>query len=289
MILPLTAFPEGLPTFGINAEIIEKMTVVNNELTDNYYKDRTGKPLNLKIGTRNGSPVFINPDNSEWLSQTFFRNENELFGFSHIIKGASVKMFFTKIKGRVDFTSFEPLGLNFAKDKNKFYYGPGGKVINETSLHLYSNDEYKQDAYKDSTEMDNTKELNLWKSKIAITEKAVYWDGQLLKEVEPTTLQRVCYNIYADKYNVYDYDLQKIKKIEGIDRNSFIYYNHLENNSLKSYATDKYKPMHCYTLNRKIDADFDFDYMRPLFEYYRGKISEDYWWYKLEKKLYNKR
>ncbi len=192
-------------------------------------------------------------------------------------------MFLTKIKGQVDFGTFDPIGLNFARDKNRFYYGPGGKTIQTTDLRPFFNMVYKQEVYGNTPQIQRELKLELWKTRMAVEEESVYWDGILLKGVKGKSLRRVCTNLFADADHLYDFNLQKIKKIEGVDRDSFVYFNELKGNSIHSYATDKFKPIYCYALNRELDRQWDFRRMRPLFEHLRNQIGNDYWWYKIER------
>lgn len=277
MTLPDSAFPVGHQFYGSNYQIITRITIENNELVDNTWQDGNGNLLKGRIRTQKGELINVNPQNCEWLSQTFFRNEDDLYGFSVIVKSNSSKMFFTKVKEQVDFDSFVSIGKNFAKDKNNYYFGPRGKVIKEDHLQVYFDESYKEGLV-------NQNVLGLWNSKVATASEKVYWDGVLLKGVH-SSLKRVCHYLYADQNYIYEFNLQKIKKIEGVDRASFVCYNYLKNKSIKSLASDKFKPVYCYTNKRELNEDFDFEYFRPLFEHLRGKISSDYWWYELEERF----
>ena len=284
MTLPESAFPSGYMNYGYNYQLIKCITIENNELVDHTWQDRNGNLSLGRITTQKGEPVYVNPQNCEWLSQTFFRNENDLYGFSVIVKSNSSKMFFNKVKAQVDFDSFVSIGKNFAKDKNRFYFGPGGKVIKEDDLKLYFDQSYKEDLDADHLTLRNEAVFGLWNSKVATASEKVYWNGRLLQGVH-SSLKRVCHYLYADCNHVYEFDLQKLKKIEGVDRASFVYFNYKKNNSVKSLGTDKFKPVYCYSNKRALKEVFDFEHFRPLFEHFRRNISSDYWWYELEDKF----
>lgn len=286
MLLPDNAFPTGYPNYGRNYQIINKISIENNELTDNYFHDRDKQLLHWKITDRKGNPIYVNPDDCEWLSQAFFRNENTLYGFSLIEKSMSTKMFLTPVKGIVDFDAFEPLGMHYAKDQYRYYYGPGGKIIKEESLELYHDETYLKEWIALHPDRAKNRTLSLWRSHIAKSGNQLYWKGRLMKDVHASSLKKIAKYAFIDTYSVYQYNLQNIKKIEGVDRASVVYLNHVkESGSIESLITDKYKPMYRYMYNQALDEKFDFNLFTPLFEKYRNELGPDYWWYQLEEKL----
>lgn len=287
MKLPDSAFPNGLNSYGRNHQIIDKITIRRNQLVVDYFQ-KNGVLFQRPIGTRNKTEITVNRNDCEWLSQTFFRNENVLYGFSLIEKSASSKMFLSPIKGQVDFDTFKPIGKNYAQDKNRSYYGPGGKIISEKSLELFSDETYKEVWYQAHPNLQNDIELKLWNSEIASCGEKIYWKGKLAAGVD-SSLKRVTAMNFMDKTHVYEYNLQNIKKIEGVDINSLVYFNYLSpSNSIKSLICDKYQPLYCYLLGRKIESKFDFKTFKPLFNSKRTELNADYWWFKLEKELASK-
>ena len=284
MKLPDSAFPNGLLNYGKNHKIIDTITIENKELVEHYYVDEKETLVCWHIGSRNKSPILINPEDCEWLSQTFFRNENTLYGFSVIEKGRSTKLYLTAIKGTVDFDSFESLGENFAKDKYRYYYGPGGKIIKETHLELFFDQTYMETCININTSFKNDSLLKLWKSEVAISGEKVYWKGRLAKDVHSSLKWVTLYN-FIDDYNAYNYDLQNIKKIEGVDIDSLVYLNSIKGGFIKSLICDKYRPLYRYPPDLEVDDKLDYNEFKPLFSKYRDKLNEDYWWFKLEKKF----
>lgn len=280
MTLPENAFPAGNLHYGRNYQIISKISIHENVLVDHYFK-HDGKLLNWVISDRKGKPIVVNPDDCEWLSQTFFRNEDTLYGFSLIEKGSSTKLFLTPVKGKVDFSTFEPLGENYAKDKNRYYYGPGGKVIKENHLELFADETYKEEWYKLYPEKKTDQSLLLWKSKIVTAGEKVYWKGTLAKGVD-SSLKRINYSLFADSCNAYEYNLQRIKKIEGVDVSSLVFCNFIKNGAIKGLASDKFKPIYRYTRNEALEKGYDFKEHKPLFHERKDELGPDYWWYHLE-------
>ncbi|PKV50905.1 DKNYY family protein [Aquimarina sp. MAR_2010_214] len=286
MTLPENAFPKGNIGYGMNYQIISRISIRENHLIDNYFQ-QDGKLLNWVISNRRDTPIEVNPNDCEWLSQTFFRNEKTLYGFSLIEKSNSTKMFLTPIKGKVDFDTFEPLGKNYAKDKHRYYYGPGGKIIKENHLELFFDNTYRQEWLKLHPSEKSKQILSLWNSKIATSDEKVYWKGKLVKGVH-SSLKRITPFFFADNYNVYAYDLQTIKKIEGVDIDSLVFCNIIKNNSIHGIVSDKFKPISKYLSKEDSLDKYDFKHNAPLFESKREELSSEYWWYELEKTIYNK-
>jgi len=177
MQLPISAFPKNQIGYGLNAQLIATISVENNQLIEHWYRDKAGKPALQAIGLKNQQPLVVDPNNCEWLSQTFFRNQDKLYGFSHIVKSGSTKLFLSEIKAEVDFDSFESVSLNFAKDKYRYYYGPGGKIIKEASLEIFNDQLYLEEAYGEDKTWQDKQYLERWKSRIARNESTLYWDG----------------------------------------------------------------------------------------------------------------
>lgn len=285
MILPENAFPTGKIGYGRNYQIISTISVVENLLIENYFQEN-GKFTNLVLSNRMGNAIKVSPNDCEWLSQSFFRNEETLYGFSLIEKSNSKKMFLTPIKGKIDFPSFKPISKYYAKDKNHFYYGPSGKIIKEQDLKLFFDDTYREEWKKLHPKEKPEQLLSLWNSKIATAGDNVYWDGKLIKGVH-SSLKRINQTLYADDHNVYLYDLQRIKRIEGVDMGSLVFCNLVKGGSIIGCASDKFKPIYKYLSNENNFTKYDFSFNAPLFESKRDILDKDYWWYKLEKTVYS--
>lgn len=288
MQIPLSAFPYNHPR-SFEYDVINTIIVKNNQLVENFFKDhKTGVYANWKITDRKGNSIIVDETDCEWLSPTFFRNKDELYGLSLIIKSNSTKLFLTKVRAKVDFKTFTPISKYYAKDKNRYYYGPGGKTIKENHLDVYFDDSYKNEWYKIRPDKKRDSILYLWDSYVAKSKDKVYWRGRVLKEAHISLKQITRYS-WADDFSVYENASSlKPKKIEKVDRESLVYMNIIKPNSIKGLITDKYKPVYRYlyndTLNKK-QAEFDFKEHTPLFEKYRGSISQDYWWYKMERDI----
>ncbi|GAA4113904.1 hypothetical protein GCM10022393_13130 [Aquimarina addita] len=269
-------------------EIIPTITIKNNRLVENYYQDyKTKSKMNWFINDRKGEVIFFDENDCEWLSPCFIRNKNELYGFSLIEKSNSKKIFLTKVKTQVDFESFEPIGRFYAKDKNHFYYGPGGKKIKEDYLELFFDETYREEWNELYPDRNIPSKIKRWNSKIAVSNEKVYWNGMLKKDIHPS-LKRITKLYWADDYSVFEYDLQRLKKIDQFDRKTLIYKNFInKNGSIVSLITDINKPAYCYNGNLKPNEKYDFKKFTPLFEELRGKISNDFWWYKMENSLQN--
>ncbi|APQ16032.1 hypothetical protein [Maribacter hydrothermalis] len=266
-------------------QIIPTITIKDNRLVENYYVDfKTKAKVNRFINNQKGDPIFFNEDDCEWLSPTFIRNNNTLYGFSLIEKSNSVKLFFTEVKAQVDFYSFEPIGRFYAKDKNHFYYGPGAKKIKEDYLELFFDETYRDDWNKLYPERNVPLKNKLWNSNIAVSKDKVYWKGLLKKDIHPS-LKRINQFYWADDYSVFEYDLQRLKKIEEFDRPTLVYNNFIINNSMHGLVSDIHKPAYCYYDDRQPNKKYDFKSFKPLFEDLRGSISNEYWWYKMEKEI----
>ncbi|MFA9189443.1 hypothetical protein AAGV33_13285 [Flavobacterium sp. FBOR7N2.3] len=266
-------------------EIIDTITIKNNRLVENYFLDyKTQTKLNLFINDSKGNPIFFDESDCEWLTPTFIRNKDELYGFSLIEKSNSTKLFLTKVKTQVDFDSFEPIGRFYAKDKNHYYFGPGGKKIREDYLELFFDETYRNEWNNLHPDRNTSLETKLWNSKIAVTKEKVYWDGNLKKEIHPS-LKRISQYFWADNYSLFEYDLQRLKKLDSFDRQTLIYKNFIKNGSLICLVTDVHKPAHCYFNDSNPTDKYDFKIYTPLFEELRGKISNEYWWYQMEDSL----
>ncbi len=266
-------------------EIISTIVIKNNRLVENYFLEhKTQTKLNWFINDKKGESIFFDEDDCEWLTPTFIRNKDELYGLSLIEKSNSTKLFLTKVKSKIDFDSFEPIGRFYAKDKNHYYFGPGGKKIREDYLELFFDETYKNEWRKLHPERNTSIETKLWNSKIAVSKEKVYWNGRLKKEIHPS-LKRISQYFWADDYFVFEYDLQRLKKLNSFDRQTLIYKNFIKNGSLVCLVTDLHKPAYCYFDNSKPSHKYDFKRFSPLFEELRGKISNEYWWYKMENSL----
>ncbi|WAC02980.1 DKNYY domain-containing protein [Lacinutrix neustonica] len=196
-------------------------------------------------------------------------------------------MFLTPFKAKVDFETFEPLGKNYAKDKYRYYYGPGAKIINEKNLELFFDNTYKKEWLKLNPDENPKQVLSHWDSKIATTDEKVYWCGKLAKNVHPS-LKRITPDFFADHQCVYSYNKQTIKKIEGVDIDSLVFVNIIKNNSILGIVSDKFKPIYKYLSKENDFSKFDFKFNAPLFEMKREILNSNYWWYQLEKTVYNK-
>lgn len=266
-------------------EIISTITIKNNRLIENYYQDyKTKSKMNWFINDRKGEAIFFDENDCEWLSPTFIRNKNELYGFSLIEKSNSTKLFLTKVKTQVDFESFKSIGRFYAKDKNHYYFGPGGKKIKEDYLELFYDETYREEWNELHPDRNILLETKIWNSKIAVSKEKVYWDGRLKKEIHPS-LKRISQYFWADNYSVFEYDLQRLKKLDLFDRQTLIYKNFIRNGSLVCLITDIRKPANCYFNDSKPSHKYDFKRFTPLFEELRGKISNEYWWYQMENSL----
>lgn len=277
-------FPNNIPQCR-EYQIISTITIKDNRLIENYYRDhKTNTYTNWFLNDRKGNPIYFDENNCEWLSPTFLRNKEELYGFSLIEKSNSTKLFLTRVKGKVDFKSFKAIGRFYAKDDNRFYFGLGGKTIKEDSLELFFDDTYKKEWNK--LYPINNMAVSLWNSKIAISGEKIYWNGKLSKGVH-SSLKRITNVYWADNYSLFEHDHQNIKKINGIDRESLIYENSINGNAISGFVTDKYKPAYCYRNQSEPNEKYDFKQFAPLFEKRRGTLNGDYWWYKMENSLHN--
>lgn len=284
MDIPLISFPNKIPQ-GREYEIISTMTIINGRLVENYFRDhKTNILTNWCLNDQNGNPIEFDKKDYEWLSPTFIRNKDELYGFSLIEKSKSIKLFLTRIRTKVDFKSFKCIGRFYAKDNNHFYFGPGGRIIKEDYLDLFFDETYKEEWVKLNPELNNSNLISLWNSKIAVSGEKIYWKGRLAKGVH-SSLKRITQFYWADNYSVFEYDLQNLKKINGIDRNSLIYKNIVIGNSLKGFVTDKYKPAYCYSDDSEPNEKYDFEWFTPIFEAKRKTLGKDYLWYKMEDSL----
>ena len=264
-------------------EVIKTMSIKENRLVENYFKDfTTQQKVNWFVNNKKGEPILIDESNYEWLSPTFIRIQNDLFGFSLIEKSNSVKLFLTKVKEDVDFDTFQPLNRFYAKDKHRYYYGPGGKTIKEDNLKPLFNDEYQQAWNKLYPERATPLNFELWNTKNAISPNHMYWHGMLKKELH-TSLRRISQFFWVDDYSVYYYDLQRLKKLEDFDRSTLLFKTEVREGRLKSFITDINKSAHCYINNSEPNPKYDYNEYAPFFEELRGSISENYWWYKMEK------
>lgn len=283
MKISKSLFPDNVPRSS-EYQIIATITIKDNRLMENYYRDhKTNTLTNWFLNDRKGNPIYFDANDCEWLSPTFVRNKEELYGFSLIIKSNSTKLYLTRIRAKVDFKSFKAIGRFYAKDDNRFYFGIGGKTIKEDNLELFFDNTYKKEWIKLHSISTNTA-VKFWNSKIAISGEKVYWNGRLSKDIH-SSLKRITPFYWADNYSVFEYNLQNIKKANGIDRASLIYENTIKGNTIKGFVTDKYKPVYCYRDQREPNEKFDFKHFAPLFKKRRGTLSEDYWWYKMEKRL----
>ena len=90
------------------------------------------------------------------------------------------------------------------------------------------------------------------------------------------------YFIYLDEKNAYYFDLQNIKLLQWVERDSVVYMNSSTGNQkLLSLISDRYKPLFNYVWKRE-NNEYDFKFYAPLFIALRGKIDSEYWWYKME-------
>ena len=284
MKISSSLFPNNIPQ-GREFQLISTLTFKDNRLVENFYFDpKSNAQKNSFINDNNGNPIYIDENDWEWLSPTFLRNKNELYGFSLIEKSNSIKLFLTRVKAKVHFESFKAIGRFYGKDKNRCYFGPGGKTITENHLELFFDDTYREEWIKLNPDVPNDPKMNLWNSKIATSGEKVYWDGKLANGIH-SSLKRLTYSYWADDYSVFEYNLQTLKKINGFDRNSLIYKNIIKNNSIKELITDKYKPANCYLTKNEPTKKYDFIQFAPLFEELRGTLTNDYWWYKMENTL----
>ncbi|CAH8285707.1 DKNYY family protein [Mariniflexile fucanivorans] len=280
-------FPNNVPQCR-EYQIISTIIIKDNRLVENYFRDyKTNIYKNWFINDRKVTPVFFDENDCEWLSPTFIRNKKELYGFSLIEKSNSTKLFLTQVKGNVDFKSFKAIGRFYAKDNNRFYFGPGGKIIKGDSLELFFDDTYKKEWINSSPNSNNTF-ANLWNSKIAISGERIYWNGKLSKDIH-SSLKRITKFFWADNYSVFSYDLQNLKKINDFDRKSLIYENTINEKPINGLVSDKYRPAYCYVNKTEPNETYDFQQFAPLFDKLRGTIDEDYWWYKMEHRLQQKR
>ncbi|CAM3867141.1 MULTISPECIES: DKNYY domain-containing protein [Flavobacterium] len=277
-------FPNNIP-IGREFQIISTITIKDNRLVENYYQDhKTNTQTNFFLDDIKGNPIYVDEDDCEWLSPTFLRNQEELYGFSLIEKGNSTKLFLTRIKAKVDFESFKAIGRFYAKDKNGFYFGPGGKTIKEDNLKLFFDETYREELNKLNNDINNDPIANLWNSKIAVSEEKVYWNGKLTKGIH-SSLKRLTHSYWADDYSVFEYNLQNLKKIEGFDRETLVYRNSINGNSINELLTDKNKPAYCYKNESEPNEKYDFKRFAPLFIKLRDTLDRDYWWYKMENNL----
>ena len=284
MKISASLFPNNIPQ-GIEYQIITTISIKDNRLVENFYHDyKTNTQTNWFLNDQKGNPIYIDENDCEWLSPTFIRNKDELYGFSLIEKGNSTKLFLTRIKARVDFKSFTAIGRFYARDKSRFYFGPGGKTINEDHLELFFDETYREEWIRLNSDRNNKPIVSLWNSKIAISGEKVYWNGKLAKEIH-SSLKHITPFYWADNYSVFEYNLQNLKKINGIDRESLIYKNTINGNSINGLLTDKNKPAYCYINKSEPNEKYDFKQFTPLFEELRSSLNKDYWWYKMEKSL----
>lgn len=285
MKIAANLFPYNIPQ-SREYEIINSLQLKENRLVENYYYDhRTQIQTNWFLNDRKGNPIYFDGNDCEWLSPTFIRNKDILYGFSLVEKGSSIKLYLTAVKGKVDFESFEAIGRFYAKDKHRFYFGPGAKIIKEDALELFFDDTYKKEWMALHPDKKKDSVINLWNSKIAIAGERVYWKGKLAKEVHGS-LKRITSNYWADDYSVFEYNLQNLKKVNDFDRASLVYKNDIKGNSIKGMLTDKYKPVYCYVNKSNPNKKYDFKRFASLFEELRNELDKDvYWWYKMEKEM----
>jgi hypothetical protein len=284
MKIAANLFPNNTPQCK-EYQVISTLVIQDKRLVENYYRDhKTNTQTNWFLNDRKGNPIYFDEKDCEWLSPTFIRNKDELYGFSLVEKGSATKLFLTRIKGKVHFESFKAIGRFYAKDANHFYFGPGGKTIKEGQLELFFDDSYKEQWIKLNPDRNMDPIVSLWNSTIAISGEKVYWNGKLAKDLH-SSLKRLTSNYWADNYSVFEYNLQNLKKLIGFDRASLIYKNSINGNSIQGLLTDKNKPAYCYTNQTEPNEKYDFKRFAPPFEELRGAIDKDYWWYKMENRL----
>lgn len=244
-------------------------------------ENRNGKiyVYGVPIVNRKKEELLVDADSFKPISDCYFLDNNDIYALHLIIKSASTKIYFSKLI-HPDRESFQPISRYFAKDKNSYYYL--NKKIKESYLELFDDQTYKLDiGIKKSKEDGHA----LWCSRVAISKDTIYWQGIEKKEVD-VSLKKITPYLYADKNNVYSYNLQNIKKIAGVDRKSLVYFNVLKNNSIYGYATDKHKPISCYVNKSEISQKYDYKKYTSFFKKNRDKLSQEYWWYKMEKTIY---
>ncbi|CAH0289956.1 DKNYY domain-containing protein [Chryseobacterium sp. Bi04] len=231
----------------------------------------------LPIMDKNKNPLIIDIDTFSCISYGFFKDKNAVYGLTYISRKNSEKCYLTVLKD-ADPDSFEPISMLYAKDKNRYYYAEDARVIAEKDLMLLLSYTTK---YQDE-EFPDLKATYTWSSYIAIGQNFVYNRGLKLKGADSGTFVQMSQYYYKDKDNFYVKDGRTVKPLKNIDIKSFIIL--ADDNYVM--ATDKNKPMMCYANDSKPEEWYD--YYRPYFEKLRDEISDDYWWYKLEKTLKNR-
>jgi len=278
MEIPINTIPKDVvpSLFGVYVQIktIEQMVVEkNNTITID------GKPLtNTKKDI-----VQIDSATFKCISLSFFCDKNNVYGLNYILKSASVKYYLSKIKG-VDLTSFKPISMYYAQDKNRSYFGPGGKIIKEIDLQLF-HDDYANNKRISGKSVDNTIDYSStfsWSSDFMLGKEHVYYRGKVLKEADPKTFKRPHQSYFIDKNRIYEKNGLSIKAFEGVDMDSLIFF---KNKSY--YCTDKHQPLDCYVFGNELN-ERHFDSFKPYFEAQRNQLPKDYWWFEMEKRFATK-
>lgn len=272
MIIPQKYTPDNILTglYGIYTRrlFIEKILRADGDICIN----------GLPIMDKSKNPLAIDVDTFSCISYGFFKDKNAVYGLTYISSKNSEQYYFTVLKD-ADPDSFEPISMLYGKDKNRYYYyyyyAEDAKVIAETDLMPLSG----YTTEHQDKEFPDLKATYTWSSQIAIGQNFVYSRGLKLKGADPSTFIQISQYYYKDKDNFYVKHGKTVKLLKNIDVKSFIIL--ADDNS--DMATDKNKPMICYGSDSKPEEWYD--YYSPYFEKLRGKISADYWWYRLEEIL----
>jgi len=278
MKIPTNTIPKNViqTLFRVHTQLgtIKKMVVEKNDtVTIN------GKPLtNTKKDI-----IQIDSNSFRCLSPSFFCDINNVYGLKYILKSNSEKFYLSMIKG-VDLASFKSINMYYAQDKNRSYYGPGGKIIKEIGLQLF-NDDYSNNKKISGSNVDNSRDYSStysWSSNIILGKNNVYFNGKILKGADVSTFKRPHRSYLIDKNRVYVKNGPSIRPTEGVDMNSLIFFK-----SESYYCTDKFQPLDCYVYGNKLSQNH-FNFFKPYFEAQRNQLSNDYWWYKMEKRFTKK-
>ncbi|WP_316801822.1 DKNYY domain-containing protein [Pedobacter nototheniae] len=201
MTIPQLHIPDYVMTgmFGIYARrlLIEKITVTGEQITLN----------NASLMDQGNHQLLVDAATFSCINYGFFKDKNTIYGLSYTIRKKSERYYFTPLKN-VDWDSFVPISMLYAKDQNHYYYAEGAKVITEEHLKPLSG--YTSD-YQDENFPD-LKATHTWSSEVAVGQSFVYNRGLKLKYADAATFAQIGPHDYKDKYSCYVKDGLIIKR-----------------------------------------------------------------------------
>ncbi len=246
--------------FGIYAQELLVNKITRSE--DHIVID--GVPIMNKKGER----LLIDAATFRCLNHSFFKDNAAIYSLTLLTKKNSEQYFFSALPN-THLASFELISMLYAKDQNYFYYAGQATPINEPNLKMLP-------AYKYEGQDENFPNLNVthtWMSEIAVGENYVYYRGKKQAVLDAKSFSAVNRVFYKDNANVYVLKGSKFVRLQGFDVDSFIALG-------VSDATDKFRPTQCYFGDK--EPAFWFDYYEDEFKKLRGKIRDEYWWFKQE-------